>query len=168
MAKTETALLAAGCFWGVQTYFDEVPGVVSTEVGYSGGHVPKPTYEQVCTHQTGHAETVKIEFDPDRISYHDLLENFFRMHDPTTLDRQGLDVGSNYRSAIFYTSEQQKQEAERIIKQLTDAHKFKSPIVTEVTKAGEFYPAEEYHQKYFQKTGHGACHVSPSEVDIHD
>jgi peptide-methionine (S)-S-oxide reductase len=166
MAKTQTALLAAGCFWGVQAYFDQVPGVVQTEVGYSGGHLPHPTYEQVCSHTTGHAETTKIEFDPDKISYHDLLEHFFRMHNPTTPNQDGPNIGDNYRSAIFYLDDEQKQAAGAVIRELTAKKKFSAPIITEVTKAGPFYLAEEYHQKYFQKTGYGACHVWPSEVDI--
>lgn len=166
MAKTQTALLAAGCFWGVQAYFDELPGVVSTEVGYSGGHVPNPTYEQVTSHTTGHAETTKVEFDPDVISYHDILENFFRMHDPTTPNQDGPNIGENYRSAIFYLDEEQQETAKAIIAELTEKKKFKAPIITEVTKAGPFYPAEEYHQKFFKKTGYGACHVWPQDVDI--
>lgn len=166
MANTQTALLAAGCFWGVQAYFDQVDGVVSTEVGYSGGHVPNPTYEQVVSHTTGHAETTKIEFDPARLSYHDILEHFFRMHDPTTPNQDGPNMGENYRSAIFYLNDEQKQAAEHIIGELEHEHKFKAPIITEVTAAGPFYPAEEYHQKFFQKTGYGACHIWPSDVDI--
>ncbi len=167
MAKTRIALFAAGCFWGVQAYFDQVPGVVSTEVGYSGGHIPDPTYEQVISHTTGHAETTKIEFDPTIISYHDLLEHFFRMHDPTTPNQDGPNIGENYRSAIFYLDDGQKIEAERVTDELTQKKKFKAPIITEVTKSGPFYPAETYHQKFFQKTGYGACHVWPSEIDIH-
>lgn len=166
MAKKETALLAAGCFWGVQAYFDDVPGVLHTEVGYSGGRIVDPTYEQVTSHTTGHAETTKIEFDPDVISYHDLIEHFFRMHDPTTPNQDGPNIGENYRSAIFYLNEQQKKTAGSIIKELADKKKFKAPIITEVTKAGPFYVAEEYHQKFFEKTGYGACHIWPSEVDI--
>lgn len=166
MPKTETALLAAGCFWGVQAYFDDLDGVVGTEVGYSGGHVPNPTYEQVTSHTTGHAETTKIEFDPARISYRDILENFFRMHDPTTPNQDGPNIGENYRSAIFYLDEEQKKVAEEVKRELTEKKKFKAPIITEITKAGPFYPAEEYHQKFFRKTGYGACHIWPSEVDI--
>lgn len=166
MAATETALLAAGCFWGVQAYFDDLPGVERTEVGYSGGHVPNPTYEQVCSHTTGHAETTKIEFNPAKISYHDILENFFRMHDPTTPNQDGPNIGSNYRSAIFYLNDKQKRQAEAVVAELTKAHTFKAPIITEITEAGVFYPAEEYHQKYFEKTGFGACHVWPKDVNI--
>jgi peptide-methionine (S)-S-oxide reductase len=166
MAHTQTALLAAGCFWGVQAYFDQLEGVVSTEVGYSGGHVVNPTYEQVGSQKTGHAETTKIEFDPEKISYHDILENFFRMHDPTTPNQDGPNIGTNYRSAIFYLDDEQKQTAEAVIAELTKKKKFKAPIITEVTEAGPFYRAEEYHQKFFEKTGYGACHVWPSEVNI--
>lgn len=164
--KTETALLAAGCFWGVQAYFDDLEGVVSTEVGYSGGHVANPTYEQVGSQKTGHAETTKVEFNPSIISYHDILENFFRMHDPTTPNQDGPNIGSNYRSAIFYLNDDQKRVAEVVINELTEREKFKAPIITEVAEAGPFYPAEDYHQKFFQKTGYGACHIWPSEVDI--
>lgn len=152
-----TAIFAAGCFWGVQAYFDEVPGVVNTTVGYTGGHVANPSYEQVCTHTTGHAEATKIEFDPKIISYRDLVRQFFRMHDPTQLNRQGPDVGDSYRSAIFYLNDEQKKIAEEV-KQMVQAD-FDTPIVTEVTKVDEFYIAEDYHQKYFEKTGVGACHV---------
>lgn len=155
--KRETAIFAAGCFWGVQAYFDEVPGVLKTTVGYTGGHIANPTYEQVCTHTTGHAEATKIEFDPKVISYRDMVRQFFRMHDPTQLNRQGPDIGDSYRSAIFYLNDSQKKFAEEV-KKAVQAD-FEKPIVTEVTKAGEFYVAEEYHQKYFEKTGVGACHV---------
>lgn len=167
MAKTEMALLAAGCFWGVQAYFDDVAGVVSTEVGYSGGHAENPTYEQVTSHTTGHAETTKIEFDPEVVSYHDILENFFRMHDPTTPNQDGPNIGENYRSAIFYMDDGQRRTAEAVIDELKAQKKFKAPIITEVAQAGPFYPAEEYHQKFFRKTGYGACHVWPAQVDIH-
>jgi methionine-S-sulfoxide reductase len=164
--KTEIAFLAAGCFWGVQAYYDDLPGVLSTEVGYMGGHVPDPTYKQVCTQITGHAETTKIIFDPTKISYHDILEHFFRMHNPTTPNQDGPNIGTSYRSAIFYPSEQQHRQAQQVIDELTAMQKFESPIITEVSQAGLFYLAEEYHRKYFQKTGEGACHVWPSEVDI--
>lgn len=152
-----TAIFAAGCFWGVQAYFDQVPGVIKTEVGYTGGHVPNPTYEQVCTHTTGHAEACRVEFDPHIISYHDLVRHFFRMHDPTQVDGQGPDIGDSYRSAIFYLDESQRATAQDV-----KAHaqgQFKKPIVTEIAKADAFYLAETYHQKYFEKTGVGACHI---------
>jgi methionine-S-sulfoxide reductase len=156
-SKTETAIFAAGCFWGVQAYFDQVPGVVKTTVGYTGGHVKDPTYEQVCLHTTGHAEATKIEFDPSVTPYRNLVRHFFRMHDPTQMNRQGPDVGDNYRSAIFYTNDDQKKVAQEV-KDMAQKD-FDKPIVTEVTSASEFYDAEEYHQKYFEKTGFGACHV---------
>lgn len=157
MAKNQIALLAGGCFWGVQAYFDQVPGVIKTTVGYTGGHVSDPTYEQVCAHTTGHAETTKIEFDPTKISFADILRHFFRMHDPTQVGGQGPDIGENYRSAIFYLDDDQQKTAQSV--RAETQPNFKKPIVTEITKAGQFYEAEEYHQKYFQKTGRGACHV---------
>lgn len=157
MKQVETAIFAAGCFWGVQAYFDQVPGVLKTEVGYTGGAVANPTYEQVCTHTTGHAEATKITFDAQVVSFRDLVRQFFRMHDPTQLNRQGPDVGDNYRSAIFYTSPAQNHQAQAVITMVQKD--FSKPIVTELTQAAEFYPAEEYHQKYFEKTGMGACHV---------
>ena len=157
----ETAIFAAGCFWGVQDYFDKIPIVASTTAGYTGGHVADPTYEQVCSHTTGHAEAVKVVFDPQTISFEKLLEHFFYMHDPTQLNRQGPDVGDNYRSAIFYTSDAQKVAAENMIAALQNQKKFSKPIVTEVVAATEFYPAEEYHQKFVKKNGYGACHVDP-------
>jgi len=157
--KTEEAIFAAGCFWGVQFYFDQIPGVVKTEVGYIGGHVDNPSYEAVCTHTTGHAEAVKITFDPAKVTYKTLLMQFFRMHDPTQLNRQGPDIGDNYRSAIFYLDESQKTTADEEIKILNSSSKFDKPIVTTLEKADKFWPAESYHQKYTEKTGMGACHV---------
>ena len=151
------ALFAAGCFWGVQYYFDEVPGVTKTTVGYTGGHKVNPTYEEVCTHTTGHAEAVEIEFDSKQVTYSVLLKQFFRMHNPTQLNRQGPDVGNSYRSAIFYFDNEQKNAAEHA-KKLAQQN-FEQPIVTEITKASQFYPAEEYHQKFTQKTGRGMCHI---------
>jgi len=160
---TETAILAAGCFWGVQAYFDQVPGVIKTVVGYEGGVLPHPTYEDVAYHHDSHAaEAVKIDFDPTKISYHDLLRHFFRMHDPTQANGQGPDVGENYRSAIFYFNDQQKRVAAEVKNQVQP--KFKNPIITEISKAPEFHVAEEYHQKYFEKTGLGACHVPYSPL----
>ena len=153
----QTAIFAAGCFWGVQFYFDQVPGVRETEVGYTGGHTDNPTYEQVCTHTTGHAEAVKIVFDPNEVTYETLVKQFFHMHDPTQLNRQGPDIGDSYRSAIFYVNESQKETAEHV-KQAV-AKDFTEPIVTQITFATEFYRAEEYHQKYAEKTGRGMCHV---------
>ncbi len=149
----EKAAFAAGCFWGVEAAFQQAEGVVSATSGYMGGKTKNPTYEQVCTGKTGHAETVLVEYDPAKITYEQLLKLFFSMHDPTTLNRQGPDSGSQYRSAIFYYTPQQEREALDFKKKLQDSNKFKNPIVTEISPAGEFYKAEEYHQKYFEKQG---------------
>jgi len=149
----ENAYFAAGCFWKTQYKFSKVPGVVRTEVGFTGGTVSNPSYEQVCTHTTGHAETCQVEFDPAKTTYRKLLDVFFRMHNPTTMDRQGPDIGTQYRSAIFYTTPEQQQEATQYIKELEDQHRFSGRIVTEVKPAGPFYAAEEYHQNYFEKHG---------------
>ena len=162
-AKLETAIFAAGCFWGVQYYFDQVPGVISTEVGYIGGHTEHPSYEQVCMHTTGHAEATKIEFDPKKVSYKTLLKQFFRMHDPTQLNRQGPDVGDQYRSAIFYLTENQKDQAASVIEELNKSE-FNDKIATTLEQATKWWPAEDYHQKYSQKTGMGACHVDYAPV----
>lgn len=151
------AIFAAGCFWGVQFYFDQVPGVTKTTVGYTGGHAENPTYEQVCTHTTGHAEAVLLDFDPEQVSYETLCRQFFRMHDPTQLNRQGPDVGDSYRSAIFYFDDEQKKIAEAVKAEL--AGTYKKPIVTQIEPAAKFYPAEDYHQKYTERTGRGMCHV---------
>jgi methionine-S-sulfoxide reductase len=156
MAKAK-ALFAAGCFWGVQFYFDQVPGVTGTIVGYTGGHTKNPTYEEICTHTTGHAEAVEIEFNPAKITYDQLARHFFRMHDPTQLNRQGPDVGDNYRSAIFYFTDEQRKAAEKIRGEAQQ--KLDQPIVTEITPASPFYKAENYHQKYAERTGHGMCHI---------
>lgn len=155
--SSRQAIFAAGCFWGVQFYFDQVPGVSRTVVGYTGGHAENPTYEQVCAHGTGHAEAVLIDFDPEQVSYETLVRQFFRMHDPTQLNRQGPDVGDNYRSAIFYFDDTQRQTAEKVKADV--APRYKKPIVTEITPAGKFYEAEAYHQKYTERTGLGMCHV---------
>lgn len=160
---TQTAVFAAGCFWAVQAYFDQVPGVVKTTVGYTGGHVPNPSYEQVCTHTTGHAEAMEAEFDPAKTSYEILVQQFFRMHDPTQVNRQGPDVGDSYRSAIFYLDDQQRQIAEHIRDQAQI--KFNRPIATQITRASEFYKAEEYHQKFFEKTGQGGCSIPYAPVN---
>lgn len=151
------ALFAAGCFWGVQYYFDQVPGVVNTSVGYSGGHTENPSYEDVCGHTTGHAEVVLIEFDPSKVNYETLVRQFFRMHDPTQLNRQGPDVGDQYRSAIYYFDNRQKEIAEDLKRKLTSS--FNKPIVTEISPAGPFYIAEDYHQRFAERTGRGICHV---------
>jgi methionine-S-sulfoxide reductase len=161
--KKDTAIFAAGCFWGVQYYFDQVPGVLSTSAGYIGGHVDKPTYELVCTHKTGHAEAVKIEYDPKKVNYKTLLMQFFRMHDPTQLNKQGPDVGDNYRSAIFYLDEGQRDEAKKVIDGLNKTQ-FAGKIVTTIEKASTFWPAEDYHQKYTERTGRGMCHVDYAPV----
>jgi methionine-S-sulfoxide reductase len=163
MPDTSTIILAAGCFWGVQFYFDQVPGVLETTVGYIGGHTESPTYEQVCTHKTGHAEAVKISYDPKKVSYQILLMQFFRMHNPMQLNRQGPDIGDNYRSAIFYLNNEQKQESETVIKKL-NKEKFDGKIVTKLESASTFWPAEAYHQKYTERTGHGMCHIPYASV----
>src|SRR5579872_2275333 len=149
----QTAIFAAGCFWGVEETFRTVPGVIETEVGYTGGHTENPTYEKVCAHNTGHAEAVKVTFDPNRISFKELLKIFWENHDPTTMNRQGPDVGDQYRSAIFFLNAEQQKEAQEMKEELNKSGKFSKPIVTEVTAAGPFYRAEEYHQKYVLKTG---------------
>lgn len=159
------AIFAAGCFWGVQFYFDEVPGVIKTEVGYIGGHTKDPSYEAVCTHATGHAEAAKIVFDPKKISYEILVQQFFRMHDPTQLNRQGPDVGDSYRSAIFYANETQKTKAKKILDELNKSQ-FNGKIVTSLEPATTWYPAEDYHQKFSQRTGIGMCHIPYAEVKI--
>jgi peptide methionine sulfoxide reductase msrA/msrB len=159
LPKQETAIFAGGCFWGMQEILRKIPGVIKTTVGYSGGTVPDPTYEMVCTGTTGHAESVQIIFDPSKITYEQLLGYFFRMHDPTTKNRQHNDVGTQYRSAIFYTSDEQKQTAGRVKAQVDKSGKWNAPITTEITKATEFYPAEEYHQDYLVKNPGGyTCH----------
>jgi methionine-S-sulfoxide reductase len=162
--KREEAIFGAGCFWGVQYYFDQVPGVIETEVGYSGGHTDNPSYEQVLPHTTGHAEATKVVFDPSKVTYETLLKQFFRMHDPTQLNHQGPDVGDNYRSAIFYKDEAQKQAAQKIIDKLNASGKYKKPIVTTLEKFTKFWPAEDYHQKFSQRTGRGVCHIDYAPV----
>ncbi len=153
----QKATFAAGCFWGVQYYFDQVPGVIESRAGYAGGKTLNPTYEQVCSGTSGHAESVEIDYDPDLITYETLLKHFFRLHDPTQLNGQGPDIGSQYRSAIFYHNDDQKVLAEITIKSL--ATNFTNPIATTLEPATVFYPAEDYHQKYTQTTGKGMCHV---------
>lgn len=154
----ELALLASGCFWGVEERFRQIPGVVATAVGYSGGHTMRPTYQEVCGHKTGHAESVLIEFDPKRISYAELLDVFFKNHNPTTKDRQGPDIGDQYRSAIFYRDDEQKAVADRVIARF-NKEKFQGKIVTEVTRATTFWMAEDYHQQYCAKNGIAACPI---------
>ena len=156
----ETAILAGGCFWGMEEIIRKFPGVIKTTVGYTGGTTADPAYEAVHTGRTGHAEAIEVVFDPVRLSYEALLDYFFRMHDPTTLNRQHNDVGTQYRSAIFYTSGEQKKAAERVKTQWDKSGKFNRPITTEITPATAFYPAEEYHQKYLVKNPGGyTCHV---------
>jgi methionine-S-sulfoxide reductase len=165
MSKSrEIAILSAGCFWGVQFYFDQVPGVIETEVGYIGGTVDDPSYEQVSSHTTGHAEATKITYDPQKVSYQTLLKHFFRIHDPTQLNRQGPDIGDQYRSSIFYLNEGQKQQAQKMLDMLSNSKKYDKPIVTRLEKATKFWPAEVYHQKYTQRTGLGMCHVDYAPV----
>lgn len=149
MSETQTATLAGGCFWCLEAVFDDLKGVLSVESGYSGGTVVNPSYRAVCTGTTGHAEVVRVEFDPQVISFADLLRVFFSIHDPTTLNRQGADVGTQYRSAIFYHNDNQKQTAEEIIRELGAADLWPDPIVTEVSALVNYYPAEDYHQEYF-------------------
>jgi len=159
-SKHETAILAGGCFWGMEEIIRKIPGVIKTTVGYSGGTTANPTYEEVCTGGTGHAEAIQVEFDSARLSYETLLDYFFRMHNPTTLNRQHNDVGTQYRSAIFYSSEAQKQTAETVKARWDKSGKFSRPITTEITAATKFYSAEEYHQKYLVKNPGGyTCHV---------
>lgn len=160
----ETAFFAAGCFWGVEEYFSRVKGVLKTEVGYAGGTKVNPTYEEVCTGNTGHAETTRVEFDPLKISYEKLLDHFWDMHNPASLNRQGNDVGSQYRSIIFYTTPEQKKEAEISKQKLEASGKFTKKIVTEIIPAAEFYPAEDYHQQYLKKNPYGYCHVDLSKA----
>jgi peptide-methionine (S)-S-oxide reductase len=145
------ATLGGGCFWCLEAVYQQLDGVEKVVSGYAGGHVENPTYEQVCGKKTGHAEVVQLTYDPSRVSYRDLLEVFFTIHDPTTLDRQGNDVGPQYRSAIFYHDEEQRREAEEIIAELAAEHAFDQPIVTEVKPLTRFYAAESYHQNYFEQ-----------------
>jgi peptide-methionine (S)-S-oxide reductase len=156
MAK---ATFAAGCFWGVEDAFRQVKGVISTTVGYIGGATRNPTYKEVCTDRTGHAEAVEVEFDPNQVSYRELLALFFQSHDPTTLNRQGPDFGSQYRSAIFFHEAEQEKEAREAKAALEKAGIFKRPIVTQIVAAPEFYRAEDYHQQYFEKQGIRSCHL---------
>jgi peptide-methionine (S)-S-oxide reductase len=148
--RTEVATLGGGCFWCIEAIYNDIRGVTSALSGYSGGHVKNPTYKEVCSDNTGHAEVVQVEFDPDVISYRDILDIFFAIHDPTTLNRQGADVGEQYRSVIFYHNPDQKRIATETIQGLGEAHAFKDPIVTQVAPFEEFYRAEDYHQEYFK------------------
>lgn len=158
--QTKEAFFAAGCFWGVEDAFQELPGVRDVVSGYAGGHTEHPTYEKVCSGTTGHAETVRVTYNPADISYEKLLERFWKIHNPTQVGRQGVDIGSQYRSAIFYTTPEEKEAAEKSKTALEASGKYATPIVTEIVPAGAFYEAEEYHQDYVKKTGRGACHIS--------
>lgn len=153
----QKATFAAGCFWGVEKQFSEIPGVISTRVGYTGGHSVDPGYEEVCRGTTGHAEAIEIEFDPNVIQYIDLLDIFWNIHNPTTLNRQGPDIGTQYRSAIFYHDPKQQQQAIDSKNEFDKIGKYAMPITTEIAAAGKFYPAEEYHQKYLEKKGVDYC-----------
>lgn len=155
----QKATFAAGCFWGVEAAFRQVPGVVNTAVGYAGGDMMNPTYEDVCSDTTGHAEVVQVEFDPAKVSYEQLLDVFWKVHDPTQLNRQGPDFGSQYRSAIFYHTPEQQAAATASKERLAQSGRCCRPIVTEITPASEFYRAEEYHQQYLEKRGLGSCHI---------
>ena len=156
MAK---ATFAAGCFWGVEHTFRQLPGVISTRVGYTGGNVPNPTYKDVCTDTTGHAEAVEVDYDPAKISYDQLLNVFWENHDPTQLNRQGPDWGKQYRSAIFFHSPEQEREAKASKEKLEKSHRFSKPIVTQIVPATTFHQAEDYHQQYLEKKGLASCHV---------
>ena len=149
----EIATFAAGCFWGIEAKFLKTPGIIDTVVGYTGGDVENPTYRMVCSDQTGHAEAVQVTFDPDKISYEELVKTFFEIHNPTTPNRQGLDIGSQYRSAIFFHDEEQQETAMNVKQAMNQSEKYRGKIVTEIVSASEFYPAEEYHQRYHAKQG---------------
>ena len=167
--KVQTATFAGGCFWGTEYVFQQVPGVESTAVGFMGGRVDNPTYKQICYTDTNHAEVVQLRYDPDQISYEKLVKVFFKTHDPTTRNRQGPDVGTQYRSAIFYHDESQKETAEKLKSAFDTSGEFKKSIVTELTPAREFWKAEDYHQDYFKKNpNHPACHVVNLEEVLKD
>lgn len=157
--QTEKATFAAGCFWGVEEAFRKLPGVTATAVGYTGGSKYYPTYKEVCSDTTGHAEAVEVEYDPEKVSYEALLEIFWTIHDPTTLNRQGPDVGSQYRSAIYFHSPEQEAAARASMEKLQQSGRFRRPVVTEITPSAKFYMAEDYHQQYFAKRGGGHCAI---------
>jgi peptide-methionine (S)-S-oxide reductase len=158
-ATMEKATFGAGCFWGVEAAFRQVPGVTATAVGYSGGSLANPSYKDVCTDRTGHAEVVEVEYDPARVSYEKLLEVFWSNHDPTTRNRQGPDIGTQYRSVIFYHTPEQKAAAIASKRQLQQSGKFHRPIVTQILPAATFWRAEDYHQQYLEKRGLSSCHI---------
>lgn len=153
----EKATFAAGCFWGIQAKFDKIEGVISTQVGYTGGRTENPTYEEVCSGTTGHAEAVEVTFNPKTVSYEELLRTFWSIHNPTTRNRQGFDIGTQYRSGVFYHNEEQKNIALKVKEELEHSGKYSAQIVTEITPASTFYRAEDYHQKYYEKTGRSGC-----------
>ena len=155
--KSELADFGGGCFWGVEEVFRKIPGVINTEVGYEGGHTDNPTYEEVCTHTTGHAETVQIEFDSKEISYMHLLDVFFENHDPTQVNRQGPDIGDSYRSVIFYHDQKQHATAEKKIRELEQTDQYQDPIATQLIASSTFWKAEEYHQQYLHKRNLNVC-----------
>jgi len=155
---SEMVTFGAGCFWGIEAAFRRVPGVIDTAVGYSGGHMPNPTYEDVCTDETGHAEAVQVTFDPAKVSYEQLLDVFWGIHDPTQVNRQGPDFGAQYRTAIFFHSPEQEAAANKSKAAVEASGKFRRPIATEITPAAPFYRAEEYHQRYLEKRGAASCH----------
>ncbi len=157
--ETKKTTFGAGCFWGIEAAFKKLKGVISATSGYMGGHKENPTYEDVCTGKTGHAEAVEVVYDPQKITYQKLLEVFWKIHDPTTLNRQGPDIGSQYRSAIFYHDEEQGNIANESKKKLEESKTFKSKIVTKITPAALFYKAEEYHQNYYEKHGINSCGI---------
>jgi len=156
---TEKATFGAGCFWGVESAFVEIPGVLETAVGYMGGTLDNPTYKDVCTDRTGHAEVVQVTYDPARVSYEQLLNKFWDLHDPTTVNRQGPDVGTQYRSVVFFHTPEQQKAAIAVKEELGRSGKFRRPIVTEIAPAATFHRAEEYHQKYLEKRGVKSCHI---------
>jgi len=156
---TEIATFGAGCFWGVEAAFRRVPGVIEAISGYSGGHTENPTYKDVCTDQTGHAEVVQVTFDPAKVSYEQLLEVLWKMHDPTQVNRQGPDFGTQYRTAVFYHTPEQEAKAQKSKEALEKSGKLRRPVATEITAAGPFWRAEEYHQKYLEKRGQESCHI---------
>jgi peptide-methionine (S)-S-oxide reductase len=159
MGEPKTAMFGAGCFWGVEAAFRKVRGVLSTEVGYAGGHTKNPRYEEVCTGRTGHAEVVRLLYDPDRVTYGDLLATFWSIHDPTQKDQQGPDIGTNYRSVVFYYDTEQERLANQSKAEINHSGRFKRPVVTEIVSAGDFWRAEEYHQQYYEKHGSAGCRL---------
>lgn len=161
----EKATFGAGCFWGVEAAFREIPGVVKTAVGFMGGTTENPSYRDVCNGNTGHAEVVQLEFDPTKVSYEQLLQVFWNIHNPTTLNRQGPDIGSQYRSVIFFHGANQERVAMASKEKLAQSKKYSQPIVTQILPAKAFYRAEEYHQQYFEKNGSAQCHILPGEEE---